>query len=1434
MNRSATRDSRRWLVPQTVQTSQMDCGPAAMHALLAGMGIRASYGRLREACQTDVDGTAIEALEECSRALGLEVAQLMLPSDHVALPAAGALPALAVSRLPNGMPHFVVAWRRHGPFVQLMDPGTGRRLVRARGLRAMLHVHEQPVPAAAWAAFSQTPGFCAPLTERLRALGVGRDAAHTLMSAAGRAGPAAMAALDAQARAAADGDRAASGSLAALTAAVEDPVAARERLPREAWFARSLDPTPEDPDPGVLLRGAVLVRAYGPTAEPVDPDTLTTELRAAITEPAPRPAQRLLAAARAEGRVPLRALLGTAATLAAGTIAEIALLQTALEGPRPASVLVAVAGLAAVLMIVETAAAALGLAVGRRLEVGLRRALLSKLPRLPDRYLRSRAPSDMAERAHVVHALRLLPLLLVQLVSAASETLLVAGALCVLDPAGAPLVVAATVLVLAVALVVQWPLREREQREREHSGALSQTTLDALLGVLALRAHGGERALESEQRTLLAGWRTAAGASARARAAATLVQAAFGIGLTIWVVLDGLSGLDDAGGRLLFVLWAIMLPFAAERVSALAVQWPGMRAVALRLAEPLDAPDAPGSDAPAAAASVLPAGGGAEIVLEEACVRATGHVVLAVTSLRLVAGEHVALVGASGAGKSTLCSLVLGLLEPSGGRVLVDGVPLDRAAARGLWPSVAWVDSQVRVWNRSLAENLAPGASEDRVAELVEAAELERVAERVGAQPLGADGGLLSGGEAQRVRLARAFGRSEVRLVVLDEALRGLDRGQRLRLLARARERWRDATLVCATHDVEDGLAFDRILVLDGGRVVEQGRPDELLHTDGSRLRTLVDAERMLRAELDDGRGWRRLRVGSSTLREAAAEFGPPAPQPPAPPARRSSAPAAEAAPVAGPSPVARVAWALALFVAATAARFGAFAGSWAVIGSAIVDADVSGSRLAPWALLLAATVPCAALATWAEGRIAVGLGTILRHRLLHGAFALDPAWIRREGPGRVLGRTLEVDAVSRLAITGGLGALTAGVEIAVAFVALLAVAPGRPAAALLALVLLAGSATALHAARQRVAWTTARLGETDELLEAIAGQRTRLVQGGDTGDAGRERRLARYLALSRSADRPLALLAGALPRAALVAGLLGLALAARDASTGELATALGGVLLAAQAMGGVAAATDALITALLAARSLKPILAAARGAGPAADPAADPPARPAAAPLGPVAPAGPPGSPTDGPPTTPGLTAQGLAVDRDGHRVLHAVDVTLAPGERVILTGASGAGKSTLAAALAGLLPASAGTLAYDGRALTPAAASWRSHVQLLPQHNDNHVLLAPLAFNLLLGRGWPPTEEDLRDATEICHELELGPLLERMPAGISQHVGETGWQLSQGERARVQLARALLADPDVLLLDEPLGALDPATARIALDVVRRRARTLVLISQE
>src|SRR5581483_4426636 len=93
---------------------------------------------------------------------------------------------------------------------------------------------------------------------------------------------------------------------------------------------------------------------------------------------------------------------------------------------------------------------------------------------------------------------------------------------------------------------------------------------------------------------------------------------------------------------------------------------------------------------------------------------------------------------------------------------------------------------------------------------------------------LGEGGALVSGGEGQRVRLGRAMLRRGVQLVILDEPFRGLDREKRRELLARAREFWRGCTLVCITHDLSETQEFDRVLVVEGGRIAEDGTPEDL------------------------------------------------------------------------------------------------------------------------------------------------------------------------------------------------------------------------------------------------------------------------------------------------------------------------------------------------------------------------------------------------------------------------------------------------------------------------------------------------------------------------------------------------------------------------------------------------------------------------------
>jgi len=133
---------------------------------------------------------------------------------------------------------------------------------------------------------------------------------------------------------------------------------------------------------------------------------------------------------------------------------------------------------------------------------------------------------------------------------------------------------------------------------------------------------------------------------------------------------------------------------------------------------------------------------------------------------------------------------------------------------------------------------------------------------------LGESGRLLSGGEGQRVRFGRGLQRGNVRLAILDEAFRGLERGRRRTLIETARRRWKEATLLHITHDVGESWDFARVLVIESGRVIEDGSPQELYSAPMSRYRALVDAGDSAREQVWGAREWRKLSMDQGRLRE--------------------------------------------------------------------------------------------------------------------------------------------------------------------------------------------------------------------------------------------------------------------------------------------------------------------------------------------------------------------------------------------------------------------------------------------------------------------------------------------------------------------------------------------------------------------------------------
>jgi ATP-binding cassette subfamily B protein len=496
------------------------------------------------------------------------------------------------------------------------------------------------------------------------------------------------------------------------------------------------------------------------------------------------------------------------------------------------------------------------------------------------------------------------------------------------------------------------------------------------------------------------------------------------------------------------------------------------------------------------------------------------------------------------------------------------------------------------------------------------------------------------------------------------------------------------------------------------------------------------------------------------------------------------------------------------LLVLGYAIQLALLALAWQSAGSGALVGRIDGGWLAAWLLALVSAIPLQGATSWLAARLALDLGAGLRARMLGGILRLDPRHLRREGIGQLLGRALEAQALEALGTGGGLLALLALIDLAMAVLLLARGAPALLGLLGVTLVASVGAAVAYHRCRQR--WTEARMTMTHELVETMVGQRTRVAQEPSARWHHREDRLlADYLHGSRPYDGLTAALA-TIPRLWLLAAFAGLMLplATRRPAELDLALSLAGILVAFRALGSLCGGLAQLSGAAIAWRQVAPLL------------------RPA-----PIT-AGVPATASSGPPV---LEARQLTVREPARPepILAGLDLTVGPGERLILEGPSGSGKSTLAQVLAGLRPADHGLILSGG--LDPPTlgpARWARRVMVAPQFHDSHVLGGTLAFNLLIGRRWPPEPEDLDEAEAVCRELGLGPLLDAMPAGMQQLVGETGWQLSHGERSRIFAARAILGRADLVVLDESIAALDPATAAVVLRCVRARTRSLLLIA--
>lgn len=301
-------------------------------------------------------------------------------------------------------------------------------------------------------------------------------------------------------------------------------------------------------------------------------------------------------------------------------------------------------------------------------------------------------------------------------------------------------------------------------------------------------------------------------------------------GTTVALTVSGVLGVAQAVA-LIVVIARYLEPFTT--VSELAPALESTRATLDRIAAVLAAPPLPAGSAtladPAAAAS---------ITFEEVTFGYGDTAVLDRVSFTLAAGGTTAIVGPSGAGKSTILSLIAGLAQPTAGRVRLDGVEAAGLGAAARRAATSVVFQQPYLFDGTVAANVAAGDPGADPVRLARALELARVDELVARLPDGIDtrvgeaGTALSGGERQRVSIARALLKPAPVLLV-DEATSALDNENEAAIVAALTADLQPRTTVIVAHRLASIAHADRVLFVDGGRIVEDGSIDELLVAGG-------------------------------------------------------------------------------------------------------------------------------------------------------------------------------------------------------------------------------------------------------------------------------------------------------------------------------------------------------------------------------------------------------------------------------------------------------------------------------------------------------------------------------------------------------------------------------------------------------------------------
>lgn len=416
-----------------------------------------------------------------------------------------------------------------------------------------------------------------------------------------------------------------------------------------------------------------------------------------------------------------------------------------------------------------------------------------------------------------------------------------------------------------VALGFGRVIHRRFERIQDHLGDLSTLVQENLAGARIVRAYAQENVQEQEFEVLNSGYLEKNMALARVSALfQPLLGLLAGIGMVIVLWTGGtqaMRGEISLGDFVAFGFYLTMLTWPMISLGWVINLFQRGAASMGRLQEILGV-EPTVADPPAPTPRATPIRG--EIEFRDVHFRYPGsdRDVLRGISFRIPAGSTVALVGPTGSGKSTIIRLIQRLYDPTSGSVLIDGTPLPDLTLAAIRDAIGVVPQDAFVFSGTIAENLAFGLAspdgreaEDRIRE---AARIARLDQTIATFPdgyetrLGERGINLSGGQRQRATLARALARNP-RILILDDALSAVDTQTETEILHGLRQVLRDRTALIVSHRVSAVMDADRILVIDDGRIAEEGTHAELIERDGLYARLL--RRQLLSEELARGAG---------------------------------------------------------------------------------------------------------------------------------------------------------------------------------------------------------------------------------------------------------------------------------------------------------------------------------------------------------------------------------------------------------------------------------------------------------------------------------------------------------------------------------------------------------------------------------------------------